>query len=146
MSHKEQWARIDLPNSVTKITALDDDKLDITYANGTHSIVSGDKVEPVLVGTTIPSQSVSIDPDKIMRDSFEDTYNKIENLTKRLSQLEDSVNKKQTARDITFATMRAYTKLLLTKLNDISTNQQTQDKVRNISALIERKIMEDVLS
>lgn len=138
--------QIDLPNSVTNIEALDDGKLDITYANGTHSIVNGKQVQPSIVGTAIPSQSFSIGPTKIVRDSFEDTYNKIDELTKRLSQLEDSVNKKQTAREITFATMRAYTKLLLAKLNDISTNQQTQDKVRNISALIERKIMEDVLS
>ena len=138
--------QIDLPNSVTNITALDDGKLDITYANGTHSIVNGNQVQPAVVGTTIPSQSVSIGPEQLVRDSFQDTYNKIDDLTKRLSQLEDSVNKKQTAREITFATMRAYTKLLLAKLSDISTNQQTQDKVRNISALIERKIMEDVLS
>lgn len=138
--------QIDLPNSVTNITALDDGKLDITYANGTHSIVNGSQVQPAVVGTTIPSQAVSIGPSQMIRDALEDPYNKIEDLTKRLSQLEDSINKKQTAREITFATMRAYTKLLLAKLSDISTNQQTQDKVRNISALIERKIMEDVLS
>ena len=139
--------QIELPNSVTNITALDDGKLDITYANGTHSIINSNQVQPAVVGTTIPSQAVSIGPSQmIRRDALEDPYNKIEELTKRLSQLEDSVNKKQTAREITFATMRAYTKLLLAKLSDISTNQQTQDKVRNISALIERKIMEDVLS
>ena len=137
--------QIDLPNSVTNIEALDDGKLDITYANGTHSIVNNNQVQPAVVGTAY-TQAVSIGPEQLVRDSFEDTYKKIDELTKRLSELEDSVNKKQTAREITFATMRAYTKLLLAKLSDISTNQQTQDKVRNISALIERKIMEDVLS
>jgi len=118
---------------VTSAKQLPNGDLELEYNDGTIA------VQPLSSITQGPASQIDLDMATVNINA------KIQELENRINQLDATLTKKKSAADITISTMRAYTRLLLAKLNVISSNKETQLRIQNLTELIEKKIMEDIL-
>lgn len=88
--------------------------------------------------------TMTTSPTDILEARIESLESLVSNLTYQVNELGSTITNKQTSRDITVKTMQTYSRLLKAKLNDISTNRQTQEKVLTLIEMIEKKILEGV--
>lgn len=88
--------------------------------------------------------TMTTSPTDILEARIEALESLVSNLTYQVNELGSTITNKQTSRDITVKTMQTYSRLLKAKLNDISTNRQTQEKMLTLIEMIEKKILEGV--
>lgn len=88
--------------------------------------------------------TMTTSPSDILEARIEALESVVSNLTYQVNELGSTITNRQTSRDITVKTMQTYSRLLKAKLNDISTNKQTQEKVLTLIEMIEKKILEGV--
>lgn len=118
---------------VTSVKQLDNGDIELKYNDGTTAI---QQLSSITQGT---ASQIDLDMATVNINA------KIQELENKINQLDATLTKKKSAADITISTMRAYTRLLLAKLNVISSNKETQLRIQNLTELIEKKIMEDIL-
>lgn len=124
---------IEPSNIITSAKQLPNGDLELQYRDGT---IVTQQLSSITQGT---ASQIDLDMATVNINA------KIQELENKISQLDATLTKKKSAADITVSTMRAYTRLLLAKLNVISSNKETQLRITNLTELIEKKIMEDIL-
>jgi len=124
---------IEPSNYITSAKQLPSGELELQYRDGT--VIT----QPLTSITQGTASQIDLDMATVNINA------KIQELENKINQLDATLTKKKSAADITISTMRAYTRLLLAKLNVISSNKETQLRIQNLTELIEKKIMEDIL-